>query len=85
MFDQPVTSASALPPIKKQVLTDANGMAYFDLNSIITSSSPTTYYFEAFTQTGANYEWKSVTHFNANLSKGNGYRFNLCGLRIIRI
>ena len=47
MFDQPVTSASALPPIKKQVTTDANGLAYFDLNSMITSTTPTTYYFEA--------------------------------------
>ena len=70
MFDQPVTSASALPPIKKQVTTDANGLAYFDLNTMITSTTPTTYYFEAFVQSGSNYVWKSVTHYQVNLAKG---------------
>jgi len=71
MFDQPVTSASALPPIKKQVTTDANGLAYFDLNSMITSTTPTTYYFEAFVSNGSGgYTWKSVTHYQANLAKG---------------
>jgi hypothetical protein len=70
MFDQPVTSSSALPPILKQVTTDANGLAYFDLNSMITSTIPTTYYFEAFLQNGTNYTWKSVTHYNTSLKKG---------------
>lgn len=71
MFDQPVTSSSALPPIKKQVTTDANGLAYFDLNSMITSTTPTTYYFEAFVSNGSDgYTWKSVSHYNTNLSKG---------------
>ena len=71
MFDQPVTSTSALPPIKKQVTTDANGLAYFDLNTMITSTTPTTYYFEAFVSNGSGgYTWKSVSHYNANLSKG---------------
>jgi hypothetical protein len=70
MFDQPVTSASSLPTILKQVTTDANGLAYFDLNSMITSSTPKTYYFEAFVQSGTNYTWKSVTHYNTNLAKG---------------
>jgi hypothetical protein len=71
MFDQPVTSSSALPTIKKQVTTDANGLAYFDLNSMITSTTPTTYYFEAFVSNGSGgYTWKSVTHYQANLAKG---------------
>ena len=71
MFDQPVTSSSALPPIKKQVTTDANGLAYFDLNSMITSTTPTTYYFEAFVSNGSGgYIWKSVTHYQTNLAKG---------------
>ena len=71
MFDQPVTPASALPPIKKQVTTDANGLAYFDLNSMITSTTPTTYYFEAFVSNGSGgYTWKSVTHYQTNLAKG---------------
>ena len=70
MFDQPVTSSSALPPIKKQVTTDADGLAYFDLNTMITSTTPTTYYFEAFVQDGANYVWKSVSHPTYNIAKG---------------
>ncbi|MBD3584036.1 hypothetical protein [Flavobacterium selenitireducens] len=70
MFDQPVTSTNDLPPIKKQITTDANGLAYFDLNSMITSTTSTKYYFEAFVQNGTGYIWKSVSHYNVNLSKG---------------
>ena len=70
MFDQPVSSTTSLPPILKQVTTDVDGLAFFDLNTMITSSTPTTYYFEAFVQSGTNYIWKSVTHFNTDLSKG---------------
>jgi PBP1b-binding outer membrane lipoprotein LpoB len=71
MFAEPVTSTTALPPILKQVTTDANGLAYFDLNSMITSSISTTYYFEAFIQNGSDYIWKSVTHYNTDLKKGS--------------
>lgn len=70
MFDQPVTSASALPPIKKQVTTDANGLAYFDLNTLVTSTTPTTYYFEAFVLSGDNYVMKSISHPTYNIAKG---------------
>lgn len=70
MFDQPVTSSSALPPIKKQITTDANGLAYFDLNTMVTSTTPTTYYFEAFVQNGTGYTWKSVSHPTYNIAKG---------------
>ena len=70
MFDEPVTTSAALPPIKKQVVTDANGLAFFDLNSIITTSTEKTYYFEAFVQNGSGYTWKSVSHYNVNLKKG---------------
>jgi hypothetical protein len=70
MFDQPVTSSSVLPLIKKQVTTDANGLAYFDLNTMITSDIATTYYFEAFVQDGQNYIWKSITHPTFSLKKG---------------
>jgi len=71
MFDQAVTSATALPPIKAQVTTDSNGLAYFDLNSMITSSDPKTYYFEAFVSNGSGgYTWKSVTHYSTSLKKG---------------
>jgi hypothetical protein len=71
MFDQPVTTGNSLPPIKKQVTTDSNGLAYFDLNTIITSTTPKTYYFEAFISNGSGgYTWKSVSHYNVNLVKG---------------
>ena len=71
MFDQPVTSSSALPPIKKQITTDANGLAYFDLNTMVTSTTPTTYYFEAFVSNGSGgYIWKSVSHPTYNIAKG---------------
>lgn len=71
MFDQPVTSSASLPPIRKQVTTDANGLAYFDLNAMITSTTPTTYYFEAFIPNGSGgYIWKSVSHPTYNIAKG---------------
>lgn len=70
MFDEPVTVGSALPPIKKQVTTDANGLAYFDLNTLVTSTTPTTYYFEAFVLSGGNYVMKSVSHPTYNIVKG---------------
>jgi len=70
MFEEPVTAANALPPIKKQVTTDANGLAYFDLNSMVTSSEEKTYYFEAFTENGSNLVWKSVSHPSFSLKKG---------------
>lgn len=71
MFDQPVNSANSLPPIIKQVTTDSNGLAYFDLNSMVTSTTPKTYYFEAFISNGSGgYTWKSVTHYNVSIVKG---------------
>jgi hypothetical protein len=71
MFDQPYTSGTALPPIKKQVTTDANGLAYFDLNTMITNSTPTTYYFEAFLSNGTGvYTSKGISHYYVSISKG---------------
>jgi hypothetical protein len=70
MFEQQVTSNSALPPIKKQITTDANGLAYFDLNTMVTTTTPTTYYFEAFIQNGTGFTWKSVSHPIYNIAKG---------------
>lgn len=52
MFDQPYTAGNALPPIKKQVTTDNNGLAYFDLKTMITCTTSTTYYFKAFLSNG---------------------------------
>jgi hypothetical protein len=73
MFDQPVTNTNALPPIIKQVTTDVNGLANFDLSTIVTSTTPKTYYFEAFVQSGSNYTMKSVSHPSSQFSKGSMY------------
>lgn len=70
MFAKPVSANSPLPPILKQVTTDANGLANFDLNSFITTSSSKTYYFEAFVQNGNGYDLKSITHPMYNIAKG---------------
>ncbi|MFT5753105.1 MAG: hypothetical protein ACI924_000313, partial [Flavobacterium sp.] len=48
MFSTQPTTNTPLPTILKEVTTDANGLAYFDLNSMITDTTPTTYYFESF-------------------------------------
>ena len=71
MFNVQPSTTAALPPILKEVTTDVNGLAYFDLNSMITSSIPSTYYFEAFIETPTGYQLKSITHFNTELVKGN--------------
>jgi hypothetical protein len=72
MFSTQPTTNTPLPTILKEVTTDANGLAYFDLNSMITSTTPTTYYFEAFISDGSGgYVWKSISHYNVSLIKGS--------------
>lgn len=70
MFDQPVSATAALPPILKQVSTDASGLGYFDLTAMITSSTKKTYYFEAFLSTPTGYTLESTTHYDVELAKG---------------
>ena len=62
MFKSKVTSSANLPAIEKQVTSDSNGLANFDLSTYITSDIPTTYYFEAFRQQGNNLVWVSTIH-----------------------
>ena len=69
MFKTKLTSASNLPPIEKQVTSDANGLANFDLSTYITSTIATTYYFEAFKKDGSNYAWVSKTHPEISIKK----------------
>jgi hypothetical protein len=72
MFSTQPKTNTPLPTILKEVTTDANGLAYFDLNSMITDTTPTTYYFESFTTyLSVGYVWKSVSHFNVSLIKGS--------------
>jgi len=70
MFDQPFSPNQIMPPILKQVTTDANGLAYFELNSMITSNTPKTYYFEAFEETTTGYTLKSTIRYSTSLKKG---------------
>lgn len=72
MFEQPFTTTTQLPTIIKQVTSDANGLAYFDLNTIVTSTTSKKYYFEAFTQSGANYVLRTnYSRFDSDFSKGS--------------
>lgn len=60
MFDQVFKPEEALPTAIKQITSDAKGIALFDLDDLITSSSEKTYYFEAFEKTSeGNYSLKS--------------------------
>lgn len=69
MFKTKVTSSSNLPNIEKQVTSDSNGLANFDLSSYITSDIATTYYFEAFRQQGSNLVWVSTIHPEIQIKK----------------
>lgn len=70
MFADSATNSMPLPTIIQQVITDANGLAFFDLNTIVTSETPKKYYFEAFTPSGSNYTWKSISHVSTSIKKG---------------
>jgi hypothetical protein len=74
MFDQPFDPSAVLlaSSIIKQVTTDANGIANFDLNTIVTHTTEKKYYFEAFIQTPTGFELKTnFSRFSVNLNKGN--------------
>lgn len=72
MFDQPFSPTATLPPIIKQVTTDATGLANFDLNTIVTTSVTKKYYFEVFTQSGTSYTLKSTySRFDIDFVKGS--------------
>lgn len=73
MFDQPFSPTAIFVPSNsiKQVTTDANGIANFDLNTIVTSTTLKKYYFEAFTQNGTSYTLKTnYSRFSVDLKKG---------------
>jgi hypothetical protein len=71
MFDQPFSPTATMPTIIKQVTTDVNGLANFDLNTIVTSSVSKKYYFEAFVQSGTSYVLKTnYSRFDSDFVKG---------------
>lgn len=70
MFDQPVSTNAALPPIILEVTTDSNGLAVFDLDGLVTGTTTKTYYFEAFTRTSnGDLVFKSITHPQLEISR----------------
>ncbi len=72
MFDQPFSTTAPMPTIIKQVTTDANGLANFDLNTIVTSTVTKKYYFEAFVQSGTSYVLKTnYSRFDSDFVKGS--------------
>ena len=77
MFDQPFTTIATLPPILKQVTTDSNGLASFDMNTIVTNTTPKFYYFEAFVETTTGYTLKTIPRFKTELVKGNSLTTSL--------
>jgi hypothetical protein len=71
MFDQPFSTTAPMPTIIKQVTTDANGLANFDLNTIVTTSVTKKYYFEAFVLSGTSYVLKTnFSRYDSNFAKG---------------
>lgn len=72
MFDQPFSPNAPLPTIIKQATSDANGLAYLDLNTTITSATLKKYYFEAFTVSGTTYTLKTnYSRYDSDLKKGS--------------
>ena len=72
MFETPFTPNTPLPTIIKQATSDANGLAYLDLNATITSTTLKKYYFEVFTLSGTTYTLKTnFSRFDSDLKKGS--------------
>ena len=72
MFDQPFSPTATLPPIIKQETSDANGLVNFNLNSLVTTSTPKKYYFEVFTLSGTTYTLKTTfSRFDNDFVKGS--------------
>ena len=77
MFDQPFSTIAPLPPILKQVTTDSNGLASFDLSTIVTNTTPKFYYFEAFVEIPTGYTLKTIPRFKTELVKGTSLTTSL--------
>ncbi len=72
MFDQPFSPTATLPPIIKQETSDANGLVNFNLNSLVTTSTPKKYYFEVFTLSGTTYTLKTTfSRYHSDFVKGS--------------
>jgi hypothetical protein len=71
MFDQPFSPTATMPPIIKQETSDANGLVNFNLNTLVTTSTPKKYYFEVFTLSGTTYTLKTTfSRYSNDFVKG---------------
>lgn len=78
MFDTPFSTSAPMPVIIKQVISDANGLANFDLDAIVITSITKKYYFEAFVLSGSNYVLKTnFSRFDSDFAKGNNLTTSL--------
>lgn len=71
MFDEVFNPADVLKKAVKQVESDVNGIAVFNLEDLITTSTSKEYYFEAFTETTNGFVLKSSFRTAVSLQKGS--------------
>jgi hypothetical protein len=72
MFDQPFSPTATLPPIIKQETSGATGKVNFNLNTLVTTSTPKKYYFEVFTLSGTTYTLKTTfSRYDSDFVKGS--------------
>lgn len=69
MFLEQPKVDETLPNIERQVISNASGIAKFDLNDYIVGE--TTLYFEAFLPIANGYTWESITHSELTLDVGS--------------
>ena len=67
----PPVPKNPLPTIVRTAVSNSQGIAHFDLNDLVTSSTPKTYYFIAVQQDGSSYIWElPYMQVEANLKRG---------------
>jgi len=59
MFDTPASQTAPLPAILKTAVSDAQGVAYLNLEDIVKSTISKTYYFIAVREQTNNYVWET--------------------------
>ncbi|MFX1627116.1 hypothetical protein JZ969_09535 [Riemerella anatipestifer] len=69
MFKSKVKADAPLPTVEKEVVSDINGVANFDLSSYIQEDTEQIYYFEAFRKQGDKYLLVSTTHPEFKIKK----------------
>ena len=70
MFDEVFEPNNTLPTAIKQVTSNSEGIALFELDDLIISSTEKNYYFEAFVESSNGYTLKSIHRTEIGLKKG---------------